>query len=125
VLVQLALGSERGRDRREEQLGLGQRLQRHPEDAVGEVLDELGRGLECKPRLTRPAGTGHGDQARALADDRDQLFELALPADQGRGLRWQVGRVERAKRREIALAQLVELDRLAEVLEPVQPEIDK
>ena len=88
---------------RQNELGVAERGERHPEDAVGEVVDELGRGLEGEPRLAGAAGAGERDQARAVA----QRARPTSPSSRSRptsGVGWhgQVGRVERAQRRELA-----------------------
>ena len=52
-------------DRALDECGVAERLERHPEDAVGEVLDRLGRELEREPRLAAPAGPGQRRAAGA------------------------------------------------------------
>jgi hypothetical protein len=57
--------------------------------------------------------------------EREDLGELALPSDERRELRRQVRGVEAPKRRELRLAELVEVLRLPEILEPMQAEVSK
>ena len=68
---------ERLRDRRQHELGVGERRERDEEHALRELLDELGRGLEREPGLARAARPGQRQQAHVLApeplDDRGQL----------------------------------------------------
>ena len=42
--------------------GSVERRQRHEEDAVGEVVQQLGRGLQRQAGLAGAAGTGQGQQ---------------------------------------------------------------
>ena len=51
------------RDLRLDELGIGERGQRHPEHAVAERAHQLGGDLQREARLPRPAGPGHGDEA--------------------------------------------------------------
>jgi len=114
--------ADRGRDHRQHELRVRERSERNPEDAVCELRCELGSHLEAEPRLAAAAGAGEGEEA-PLADQRSHLLELPLSADERRRLRRQVRRAQRAKRRERSLAELKDLFRLAEVLEPVQAEV--
>ena len=49
------------RDRRQDEAGVRERRKVDEEDAVGKVVEELGRGLLRQPRLARAAGAGQGD----------------------------------------------------------------
>ena len=60
---------------------------------------------------------------RRFAQELEQLGELALSADQLARLGGQVGLVQAAKTRELALPELVEPHRLSEVLQPVLAQI--
>ena len=55
--------AERLGDRGGHQLGIGERRQGDEEDAVGEGVEQLGRGLQGEARLARPARSGQGQQA--------------------------------------------------------------
>ncbi len=121
---------ERLRDRRQDELGIGDRCQRDEEHALGEFLEELGGGLQPEPGLARASRPGERQQAHVLPPqslgDRGQL---ALAPDQRRGQDGQVrGSVlERAQRRELARQpldhELREPLRPGQVLEPVLTEV--
>ena len=85
--------------------------------------DELGGDLERESRLASAAGPGERQQARAVGEHGDELRELALPADERARGEGQVGRVERAERREVAVAELVQALGVDEILEPVLSEV--
>jgi hypothetical protein len=48
----LLFGADARGDRREDEIHVGYGCQRNPEDAVLELVDDLGRRLECQPRLS-------------------------------------------------------------------------
>jgi hypothetical protein len=58
-------------------------------------------------------------------EERRQLFEVALSADEGIDERREVRRVQRAEWRKRTVAELIEPDGLREVLEPVQTKVAK
>ena len=87
--------ADRLRDLRGHELGVGEAGERHPEDAVAQRADELGRDLEREARLAGAAGPGEREQARAVREQRDELVELALPADERARGDGQVRGVER------------------------------
>ncbi len=66
VVRQLVAGADRLRDLLDDQARVGERRERHPEDAVLVGADQLGGHLERQPRLARPARPGDRDQARAV-----------------------------------------------------------
>ena len=121
---------ERLRDRGQDERGVGDRRERDEEDALREVLDQLGGGLEREPGLARAARAGERQQAHVVPPkplgDRGHL---ALAADQRRGLDGQVRRpvLERAQRRELVRQpvdhELREPLRPRQVLEPVLAEV--
>ena len=79
------------------------------EDAVGEVLEGVRRGLDGQPGLADPARAGQRHEPdRVAAQQTRQLFELGRASDQrGRGARQVVGRrVDRARGREIGVEAL-------------------
>ena len=120
---------ERLGDQRPDASGLAQRRKRHEEDATREGVGELGRGLERQPRLAGAAWPGEGDQPRPVRDQLAQRRELVVASQQRpRGDR-QVAAMQRLQRRELAREavddQLVQLDRLEHVLEPVRTEVDE
>ena len=114
---------DRLRDLGVEELGIGETDERHPEHSVALRADELGRDLQRKPRLARAACAGERDQPRAVGEHRDELLDLALPADERARGDGQVGRVERPQRREVAVAELVQALGVDEILEPVLSEV--
>jgi hypothetical protein len=61
VLRKTVLGSERLPGRRQDELGIAQRRQRHPEDPVGVALRSLGGRLQPKTCLARPARPRKGE----------------------------------------------------------------
>jgi hypothetical protein len=66
VLHKTVLRSERLPRRHQDELGVTQRRQRHPEDPVDVALRSLGGRLQPKPRLARPARPRQGEQAGVL-----------------------------------------------------------
>ena len=115
---------ERLRDRIERQRGVAHRSERDPPDAVGEILGDLGRGLQRESRLPRPAGAGQGQQPDVLTpQETDDLVELSLAAEKRRRRDGKVRLVQRLQARELGVAELEEAFRCREVLEPVLPEI--
>ena len=72
-------------DRGPDQLGLAERRQLHRPDPVGEVLEPLPGELERESRLAATAGAGQGEEPR-VAQQRGDLGQLALPADEARQL---------------------------------------
>ena len=112
------------RDRVEREGRVAQRSERDPPDAVGEVLGDLGRRLQRQPRLPRPAGAGERQQPNVLvAQQADNLVELALAAEKRRRRDGEVRLVQRLQARELGVAQLEEALRRREVLETVLPEV--
>ncbi len=122
VLDQPVVGADRGSDRALDEGGVAERLQRNPEDTVGELLDRLGRELEREPRLAASAGARERDQPM-LAKELTCLLELALPPDERGRLNREVRPVEGLERREVPVAELVQALRAREVLEPVVAEV--
>ena len=99
-LVALRGEPEHARDRVGHQLRVGQVREVDEVDAVGEPLGEVVPGLEREPRLADAPGPGQRHQPRAAAQQRRQLGELGLAADE-----------RRRRRREVpARAQLGRLD---------------
>ena len=122
VLDQAVVGADRRSDRALDERGIAERLQRNPEDAVGELLDRVGRELERQARLAAPAGAGERHQAMR-ANERPGLLELALASDERGRLDRQVRPIERPQRREVLVAELVQALRRAQVLEAMLAEV--
>ncbi len=110
------------RDRPLDQRRIAERLQRDAEDAVGELVDRVGRQLEREARLAAPAGPSQREQPMR-ADERTCLGELALSAHERGGLDRQVRAMERPERRKLAVAELVQDLRRTEVLEAMVAEL--
>ena len=90
------------------------------------VADELGGGLDRQSRLAGPAGTGQRDEPSAfLAEQRDDLGDLALAADERARRPRQVRVRDRLQRRESLRAELEDPDRVLEVLQAVLAEVDE
>ena len=119
--------AERRGDRGGDEVGVGDRRQRHEPRAVRVALDAVARQRQREPRLARPAGPGERQQARPV-EQRRRLVDLRA-ADEGGELRRQVvGReVERAERGERRLEarrlDLVQPLGPREVLEAVLAEV--
>ncbi len=101
-----------GRDER----CVAQGCKRHPEDAVGESLHDLGRNLQRDPRLADSPRADDGYEPR-FDELVGNLGDLALPPDQRRSDEWQIQRVETLERREVTVAELVDPLRPRQVLE--------
>ena len=74
--------AERLRDRRHDELPVADRRERDEEDAVSELLDHLGGGLEREARLAGAAGARERQQADVVGQERLQLLELVVAPDQ-------------------------------------------
>ena len=80
--------------------------------------------MERKPGLAGAARAGQGEQANVLAvEQRDDLLELALSAEEGRRRDRQVRAVERPESGKVLLAELVDPLRSREVLKAVLAEV--
>ena len=99
---QVVARADRLGDLGHDELGVGERRERHPEDAVRERPDELRGDLEREPRLPGAARAGHGDEPRPVREQRESLSELSLPPDERAPTIGQVRRVQRPQRREVA-----------------------
>ena len=123
VLGSVAPGSERRADRRHDEARVADALQVHPPGAVRVGLDELGGRLQGEPRLARAAGAGERHEARAgTGDERQDVGELALTAEERRCLDGEVRLMEALDRREVAGPELVERFAFGQVLQTVDTE---
>ena len=106
------------------------RLQRDEVDPVRERIPQRLRGGEGQARLPRATGSGQRHQSGpVVGEQRAELADLARPPDgRRRGGREPGQPAEAAHRREVAVQpvghQLVEVDRLGDVLEPVAAEVE-
>jgi hypothetical protein len=121
---------KRLRDRRDKEVGIGDRGEVNEEGTVLEILEQLGRHLERKARLTRAAGAGECNEADVPSPHEGHgLGHLPLAPDKWRQLRRQVRgpRFKRLQRREVAHEpwnqELEEPLRVSEVLETVLAEV--
>jgi hypothetical protein len=96
-----------------------------PEDAVLEVRHELCHGLDRQARLAGASGARERDQATAVAEQRNHICDLALPADKGRRRPRQIRVRDGLERREALRPELVDPDWLVEILHAVLPEISE
>jgi hypothetical protein len=99
--------------------GVAQRRERHPPDAVVELVRCLGCSLEREPGLTRAAGAGEGEQADAVRKPFDHLVELPGAAQEVRRGNRQVRPVQRPRPRELGRPELEQPLRCREVLQAV------
>ena len=93
--------AERARDLGRDLRRVAERRQLGEPHAVRVAVEEAAGGLEHQPGLAGPARADERDEPVAL-DQRHDLGELLLPADEARQLDRQVGsaRAQRAERRE-------------------------
>ncbi len=74
-------------DGRRDEVGILERRKSDEDDAVGELVEQLGSHLHCEPRLARPAGAGQRDEPDFRSPDQiHHLPDLALATNQGRRL---------------------------------------
>ena len=73
---------ERLRRLPEHERRVAERGERHPPDALGEVVRGLGGGLEREPGLAGAAGAREREQADAVPELLDDLAELARAAEE-------------------------------------------
>ncbi len=115
-----------GRDLRR----VAERRQLREPDAVRVAVEEAAGGLQHQAGLAGPAGADEGDEPVA-PDERRDLGQLLLPADEARQLDRQVGaaRAQRAKGRELPREvvddHLVDLLGPVDVAEAVPAEVDE
>ena len=114
--------AERLGDRRDDEVGIGDRGQRDEPDAVRERLDQLRADLQAEPRLAGAARSGQGHDAGALLlQQRARRGDLRFAAEERGRLRGEVVQVavETLERREVddqaRTAQLVDVLRLQQV----------
>ena len=125
VLLEPILSPERLRDRLHNQSRISQGREPDPEDARLELRHELGGGLDRQARLPGATGAAEGQQMRLVAEERRDLLNLALAADEGARRPGQVRVRNRLQGREALAAELEERDRLRKVLQTVLAELDE
>ena len=99
-----------------------ERGERDEPDPVGKLPDQLCRGLQRQPRLSRAAGPGERHET-VRAQKFEHLDQLALAADQGRRLNRKVGLIEALERWVLAVTELVDAFGGRQILELVLTEI--
>jgi hypothetical protein len=123
VLGEAVLGPERLRNRVGDERRIAEGSKADPEDACLELRHQLGRSFDRQPRLARAAGPGQGQEAGAVLEQRGDLRDLPVPADEGARRAGQVRVRDRLQGREALRAELEDRDRLREVLQPLLAEV--
>ncbi len=122
--------AQRAGDRRHDQLGIGDRRQRHEPGAVRQCLLHRGGDLDREAGLAGPTGPGERQQPRPLEQPAD-LGDLGLATDEGRELGRDVadarvlGPRRREVRGEVLEDQLREVFGMVQVLQAVLPQVPK
>src|SRR5262245_4500917 len=76
------LHPERLGNGRDHQRWLGDASQTNEEDAVGEVVEQIGGSLQREPRLARAPGARHGDETNVrTAEELTDVRQLLLASD--------------------------------------------
>ena len=121
---------ERLRDRRQEQRGVGHRLERHEPHAVREQFDGLGCRVEREARLAGAARSGERHEAYVFGrEQRLERLQLIGSPDERRRLCGKVRRavLQRPQRWEVGVEarreELVQPLRLRQVLQAVLAEV--
>jgi hypothetical protein len=92
-LAGVEVDSDRLGDLDENELRILDRCEADEEGAVGEVVGELGGGLQRQSGLARAAGTRECDEPHARrSHERAEIVELAAPADESGRLQGEVRR---------------------------------
>ena len=125
VLGDTVLGAERLGDRLDHECWVAKRCQADPEDSGLESGHKLVGYLERKPRLTRPARPGQGDEARVSSEQIEQLVPLPRSADERRSRPRQICVRDRLQGREVLPPKLEECNRLDKVLQAVLAEVEE
>ena len=122
---ELLLRPQRLRHRVHDQRRIADRRQPDPEDPGSELAHQLPGRLERQPRLPRSTRAGERHQPRRLVpNERDNLRHFLL-APHERGERHGEVRVrDRPQRRKAIRSELVQRDRLGEVLQPVPAQVE-
>ena len=120
---QVVRGPDRLGKLRRQELGIREAREGRPEDPVLEAPDELRGSLKREARLARAARARDGDEPRPVGEQRDQLLELTLAADERDRDDGQIGGVERPEGREVALSELEEALCAGQILQAVLAEI--
>src|SRR5438093_1096408 len=119
VAGQVVLGPKRLRNRLGDEGCVAERSQAGPEDARLEVWQQLRRGLDRQPGLAGASGPGEGEQTGAVPNQRQDLGDLAFPADERAGRARQIRARNGLQRRETRLAELEQRDRFVKVFQPM------
>ena len=123
VVGQVVLGAERLGDRLGHERGIAERGQPDPEDAGLELGHELGRSLDRQPRLARAARAGERDETRPVLErERHLRSSRSRPTNELAGRGRLVLEIVLSGGR--AVTELVDRDRLGDVLEPVLTEVE-
>ena len=117
--------AERLGDGREHKRRIGERGKPNEPNAVGVLLDELGRGLQAQSCLAAAAGSGEGEQADVVTSEEfENVGELALASEERCRLHRKVRLIERLQRRELGITELIDALGRLEILQSVEPEVE-
>ena len=126
LVGQTLLGAERLARRLKHQPRVAQRRERHPEDPVRVAPRGFGGHLKPEARLAGAARARQRQQSYVvLRQQLENLRELMLAADEGRGRNGEVGPVEALQRRELVVAELVDPLGRRQVLQPVLAQVSQ
>ena len=124
VVIALVFESKCLRDRGRDQTRVSEGRERHPEHSSGKLLGELAGGLKREARLAGPARPCKREQLdRRIGGVPDHRREFTRPPQEGCCRHRKIRPVERLERREVRRSELVETDRVGEILQPMLSEI--
>ena len=111
-------------DGREDKRRIGKRGEPNEPNAVGVLLDELGRGLQAQSCLAAATRSGEGEQADVVtSEELENVGELALASEERCRLHRKVRLIERLQRRELGIPELIDPLGCLEILQSVEPEV--
>ena len=124
VLGQRPLGADGLFCRREHEPRIVEWRKGHPKDALLEPVGGGSGGLQCEPRLADAARSSERHQARRVCgQQRGDLGQLMLAAQERRRRHGKIRPVEALQRRVLELAELVDPLRRGQILEAMLAEI--
>ena len=123
VAEEVVTGRQGPSDLREHELGIGKTGEGNPEHSVRERADQLRRRLESEAGLARSPGARDRHQPRPLDEQSNELLQLLLPAQERGPSQWKIRRIERPKRRELVVSELVEAFGRGQILQAMHSQI--